>query len=65
MASRAQKRRDALAKRAAYLAELKDEGLKAQELDKAEQNLRAAKLQEFADDINFKHHEILARAGLR
>ncbi len=65
MATKKAKREAAAAKRSAYLAEVAAEGLEAQKADKAWREQEAARLQAFAKDINFKHHEILARAGLR
>jgi hypothetical protein len=65
MASKAEKRKAAVAKRAAFLAEIRSDGLAAQKADKARQEREAAALKAFAEDINFKQHEILSRAGLR
>lgn len=62
MATKKQKRAAALAKREAYMAEVKADGLKALAASKERQKERKDAMTEAAREINARHEEILSKA---
>jgi hypothetical protein len=62
MATKKQKREAAQAKREAFLAEVKADGLKAQERDKQHQQAEEERINQIAGDINARHRAILEAA---
>jgi hypothetical protein len=64
MATKAQKRAAAEAKRAAFEAEVKASGLRAQEEDRRVREARSQAMAEEIEAINHRHREILALYGL-
>lgn len=64
MATKKQKRAAALAKREEFLKKVKEEGLLAQQSDKAYQDKLVEELKEHAEEINIRHREILSRHGI-
>lgn len=64
MASKKQKREAAQAKREAFLAEVKEEGLKAQARDRAQREIEAMRIKEWAEGYNARCNEILRSHGV-
>lgn len=63
MATKKQKRAAGLAKREAFLAEVKADGLKALEADRVRQKERREIMEDAAREINAHHQSILGKAA--
>jgi hypothetical protein len=64
MATKKQKRAAALAKRETFMNEIKTEGLKALELDRARRTVYLDAMKRKVEEINDRHAAILARHGI-
>lgn len=62
MATKKQKRLEAQVKREKFLAEIKEEGLRAQALDRQYQEAEAAEIQAWASSYNARAERIIREA---